>query len=157
MSIRISKIVTGGQTGADRAALDVAMELDIPHTGKVPRGRRAEDGRIPDRYTGLEELHSARYGDRTRSNVCESDATLIVTFGEPTGGTALTEKIANRHGRPCLVLDMERISSDAAAARCREFLEEKRPAALNVAGPRASGEPRIYEAVRGLLTRVLEV
>mgnify|MGYP003793290687 CR=1 FL=1 len=89
----IKKIVSGGQTGVDRAALDVAMQLGIPVGGWCPRGRRAEDGRIPDSYP-LREASSVNYAKRTELNVRDSDGTLILSGGPLTGGTALTESLA---------------------------------------------------------------
>src|SRR5213080_1459301 len=100
----ISKIVSGGQTGVDRAALDVALELGIPCGGWCPIGRRAEDGVIPDRYP-LRQAPSANYADRTALNVRDSDGTLILARGPLRGGTALTKTFAERYGRPYLVVD----------------------------------------------------
>lgn len=144
------KIISGGQTGADRAALDAAMEAGLVHGGWLPRGRKAEDGPVPARYR-LQEMASANYRDRTRKNILESDGTLIVSFGPLTGGSALTEALAIRHDRPCLHLDLEHITLDRAAVFAQQWLEKYSIATLNVAGPRASGEPRIYAAVKELL------
>jgi len=147
------KIISGGQTGADRAALDAAMELGIPHGGWLPRGRKAEDGPVPARYS-LQELASHNYRDRTRKNILESDGTLIVSFGPLSGGSALTEALAIRHDRPCLHLDLEHIQPSRAAAALEQWLEKFAIATLNVAGPRASGEPRIYDSVKELLLSI---
>ena len=84
----IDKIVSGGQTGADRAALDVALELGLSTGGWIPRGRRAEDGAIPERYEELVESDSESYERRTELNVRDSDATVVFSFGPPTGGSA---------------------------------------------------------------------
>ncbi len=153
--IVIEKIVSGGQTGADRAALDVALELGIPAGGWVPRGRRAEDGRIPDRYEGLREADSDAYRTRTELNVVDSDATLVLAFGPPTGGTALTVEMARGHARPLLILDLEQQPRAEAAASLRRWLAEVRPRVLNVAGPRLSGEPRIATATAAILRAAL--
>ena len=88
-------IVSGGQTGVDRAALDLALERDLPCRGWCPRGRRAEDGPLNPRYPLLETT-SAKYGQRTRANVREADGTLILAIGALTGGTALTRAFAER-------------------------------------------------------------
>ena len=149
------RIVSGGQTGADRAALDVARELGITTGGWVPRGRRAEDGPIPARYLGLVETESDDYADRTDRNVRDADATLVLCFGPPTGGTALTVRRARSRGRPLLVLDLEATSAASAAAALRAWLAAERPAVLNVAGPRLSSEPRIAEATAALLRAAL--
>jgi len=99
------RIVSGGQTGVDRAALDVALSLPIPCGGWCPKGRRAEDGTIPDRYP-LEETPSADYQQRTEWNVRDSDGTLVLCMGKPSGGTALTIKFVRKHERPCLIIDL---------------------------------------------------
>jgi hypothetical protein len=132
----LGRIVSGGQTGVDRAGLSLAISLGIPHGGWVPAGRRAEDGSIPARFDGLRETDSAEYAVRTRWNVRDSDATLIVTWGTPTGGTRLTVDAAKRMGRPVFVADLERPGVLAAASG---WLAEIRPATLNIAGPRESG------------------
>jgi len=144
------KIISGGQTGADRAALDAAIKMGIPHGGWLPKGRKTEDGPLPKRYA-LRELDSDNYKKRTEKNVIASDGTLIVAYGPLTGGTALTESLTIKHDRPCLVLDLEEISPVQAVEATRKWLMEKRISILNVAGPRASGEPRIYKAVKKLL------
>jgi hypothetical protein len=151
----VEKICSGGQTGADRAALEVAMEHGLATGGWVPRGRRAEDGRVPERYRGLVETESPSYAQRTEANVRDCDATLVVSFGRPRGGTALTARLARRLGRPLLVLDLAGLGRGEAAARLAAWLAEVRPRVLNVAGPRASQEPRIGEAVRDVLRSAL--
>jgi hypothetical protein len=147
------KIISGGQTGADRAALDSAIELGIPHGGWLPRGRKSENGPLPESYA-LQELDSDNYRDRTEKNVTVSDGTLIVSFGPLTGGSALTESFTLKHDRPCLVLDLEQVSHSAAVTALENWIKRYRILIMNVAGPRASGEPRIYEAVRRLLLAV---
>ncbi|HVU87102.1 MAG TPA: putative molybdenum carrier protein [Pirellulales bacterium] len=148
------KIVSGGQAGADRAALDVAIELAIEHGGWVPRGRWAEDGPLPPRYR-MQESESAQPAERTEGNVRDSDATLIFSHGPPTGGTALTARVAERLRKPALSIDLA-VSDEAAAARdITAWLQRVRPQVLNVAGPRASNDPLIYDAVSRVLRRVL--
>lgn len=152
---KLEKIVSGGQTGADRAALDVAIALGIATGGWVPHGRRSEDGRIPVRYSGLIETDTESYQTRTALNVRDSDATLIFSFGEPTSGTALTLKLAQSSGKPFLAVDLESLSQEEAAGRVREWLVDTGVRVLNVAGPRESGEPRITAAVTSVLTEAL--
>ncbi|BCO10364.1 hypothetical protein GF1_27400 [Desulfolithobacter dissulfuricans] len=147
------KIISGGQTGADRAALDAAIRLNIPHGGWLPRGRRTEEGSLPSRYR-LQELPSANYRDRTRQNILDSDGTLIVSFGPLTGGSALTEALAIRHRRPCLHIDLELWQPERAKKAIEQWLRDHNIETLNVAGPRASGEPRIYRAVFDLLLQI---
>lgn len=141
------KIVSGGQTGVDRAALDVAAELGLERGGWCPRGRLAEDGCIADRYP-LEETPSRRYSQRTRWNVRDSDATLILTVGSPSGGTALTIRAAEAQGRPHFVVDLV---PDPDPAPLLSWLDEQVVSTLNVAGPRESGVPGIYERARAHL------
>ncbi len=144
-------LVSGGQTGVDRAALDVALELGIPCGGWCPRGRLAEDGRIDLSYP-LRETASADYTERTRRNVVESDATLVVTMGPPLGGTALTIAEAGHSSKPCLVLDL--LSREAGPDAVEDWLAAIRPERLNVAGPRESEAPGVYARTRALLERV---
>jgi len=145
------KIISGGQTGADLAALDAAIQLGLPHGGWLPRGRKTEAGPLPQSYR-LKALHSAKYRDRTQKNIQESDGTLIVSFGPLSGGSALTEALAIRYNRPCLHLDLTLMDQPMAVTTIKKWLDEYRIETLNVAGPRASGEPRIYRAVFDLLT-----
>jgi hypothetical protein len=150
----IKKIVSGGQTGADRAALDFAIGRGILHGGWVPKGRRTEDGRLPERYH-VNEMASASYPKRTERNVIDSDGTVVITHGAPTGGSALTLKMARAHGRPSLHLDLDRITVDQAAEQLLEWIVEFRISVLNVAGPRASEDPKIYDAAIEVLTHAL--
>ena len=153
--IAVEKIVSGGQTGADRAALDVAVELGLVAGGWIPKGRRAEDGTVPHRYDGLVEAESESYDHRTELNVRDSDATVVFSFGPPTGGSASTAKLAGSLGKSLLTLDLEVSSTDEAVARLRSWLAETRPRVLNVAGPRLSQEPRIAEATAMILRRAI--
>lgn len=139
------RIVSGGQTGVDRAALDVALALGIECGGWCPKGRRAEDGPIDPHYP-LIETPSRSYLDRTRRNVRDSDATLVLAWGEPSGGTKRTVAIARTLHRPVLVLDLETDDHPAALRRAREWLASEEPAILNVAGPRESTRSGAYDA-----------
>ncbi len=149
--VRPAKIVSGGQTGVDRAALDVAIELGIAHGGWCPRGRLAEDGRIPARYL-LTETDSPDYPVRTERNVLDSDATLILCRGRPAGGTELTLRLARRHGRPALVVDL---AAKPDAGKVRRWLARHARGALNVAGPRESQSPGIAAEAAEFLRRAL--
>jgi hypothetical protein len=144
-------IISGGQTGADQAALDAAIELDLPHGGWLPKGRKTENGPLPMHYA-LHEMDSFRYRDRTEKNILAADGTLIFSFGPLTGGSALTEALAIRHNRPFLHIDLELIEKEHAAALVEQWFREEKLEVVNVAGPRASSEPRIYKAVYSLLT-----
>ena len=149
----VRKIVSGGQTGVDRAALDVARRHDIPHGGWCPRGRRAEDGEIPGYYM-LSETPLEEYSQRTEWNVRDSDGTLIITRGEPSGGTALTVDQARQYDRPLLFCDLDR--EPQPVEEIRSWIEEWDIHVLNVAGPRSSELNHIYEDAVELLSRVFE-
>ncbi len=151
MRAPLEKIVSGGQTGVDRAALDVALELGIGCGGWCPKGRRAEDGRIPRRYP-MRETPGQTYETRTRLNVDDSDATLVLTHSQPTGGTALTIDIARELGRPLLVADP---IDPAANETVVQWLVANHVTLLNVAGPRESTEPGIYRQAAAFLKRLL--
>jgi hypothetical protein len=146
----IQKIISGGQSGVDRAALDVALELGISCGGWCPRGRLAEDGLIADRYP-LRETPTEIHAQRTEWNVRDSDGTLIVTRGRPTEGTALTISIAARLRRPHFVLDLA-ASPDLSGART--WMRQHEIRTLNVAGPRESKCPGIYAAAAELLRQL---
>jgi hypothetical protein len=150
----IMKVVSGGQTGVDRAALDAALAAGLPVGGWCPKGRRAEDGVIDARYP-LTETRTADYAERTRANVRDSDGTLVLTGvltrGAPVGGTALTIAFARKMGRPLLVLDL----NDAAPQDALAWIAAGRIATLNVAGPRESGAPGIYGQARAFLDALL--
>jgi hypothetical protein len=153
---RIAEIWSGGQSGVDRAAHDAALELGVPIRGWIPRDRGAEDGRIDDRYVGLVETESTDVSVRTERNVRDSDATLILTFGPPTGGTEWTRRSALSHGRPMLVLDLKSLDVPDAAAQASDWLATlTQPVRLNVAGPRASKAPAIYQLARRVVTLIL--
>jgi hypothetical protein len=147
----LERIVSGGQTGVDRAALDVARELLIPRGGWCPRGRRAEDGVIPAGYE-LQETLSPGYPQRTEWNIRDSDGTLILTCGRPRGGTALTLRLARKLAKPFLVLDLD---GDPGPVELREWVESHHIRVLNVAGPRESGLPGIYSQARLALLGLL--
>jgi hypothetical protein len=151
----IRKVVSGGQTGVDRAALDAAIEAGYACGGWCPRGRRAEDGAISDHYP-LKETSSADYLDRTRRNVEDSDGTLIVAPGEPVGGTRATLVHATRTRKPVLVVDPAEFIGDTDLAAIADWLEDHGVRVLNVAGPRESGHPGIYLEARDLIARLLE-
>jgi hypothetical protein len=150
-------IISGGQTGVDRAALDAAHELGIPRGGYIPRGRWTETGALPVEYENMVETQSAGPSRRTKLNVRESDATLIITRGQCDGGTLLTVETARKSGRPHLVIDLdEKDQRTAVATAISAWLEAVAPARLNVAGPRASKDPEIYADAKRLLLGVFD-
>lgn len=145
------RIISGGQTGVDRAALDVAQALGIPCGGWCPHGRKAEDGPIDRRYP-LQETTGSDPGQRTRRNVADADATLVLAPQPLSAGTALTRECANHLGKKLLVIEPS--ESDATHEAIADWLAECAPEVLNVAGPRESESPGIYLESRALLTRL---
>jgi len=150
----LRRIVSGGQAGVDRGALDAAMAAGLEHGGYCPRGRRAEDGAIPDRYR-LEELAARAYRTRTEANVIHSDGTLVLAPGSPSGGTKLTVELARRHQRPLLVVDIDRESLEQSVARAVAWLASVRIEVLNVAGPRESGRPGIAARAQAIIAAII--
>ncbi len=148
---RPGKIISGGQTGVDRAALDVALSLGIPAGGWCPAGRTAEDGVIPPRYP-LQELSDGGYLERTERNVAEAEGTVIVHGGVLRGGSKATADFCAAEGKPCLLLDISRLAPAAAAEELARFVRANRLAILNVAGPRASEWPQGYDVAREILS-----
>jgi len=144
---------SGGQTGVDRAAWDAAIEVGLPQSGWVPKGRLAEDGRIPDRYV-CGETESADYAVRTERNLRESNATLILCFGPPSGGTEFTFHLCKRHRRPHLLLDLDRENEENAEEMALQFLRKSKPAVLNVAGPRGSSHADVYPRAKRFLSHL---
>ncbi len=166
--MRITHIVSGGQTGADRGGLDVAIELGIPHGGWCPKGRKAEDGPIPDKYR-LEEMGTDSYVARTEANVVNSDATIVFANKRATGGSLQTLEFCRKHGKPYLHIALEDVSRERAVEKLLAWLSgdpaynayedyEARPSAecvLNVAGSRESESPGIRQQVRDIMLGAL--
>lgn len=149
---KIKKIISGGQTGADRAALDFAISHKIPHGGWCPLGRLSEAGRLPQKYQ-LQETPLQDYAQRTEWNVRDSDATVIFSvLPHLSGGSLMTWDFAKHLQRP--VLHVCRESLFDPAAEINTFLQRHQPEILNIAGPRASKEPGIYEFVMDVLSQV---
>jgi putative molybdenum carrier protein len=149
--MELARIVSGGQSGVDLAALDAALAAGFPCGGWVPRGRFNEDGPLDPRYP-VRETDRRKLAQRTEWNVRDSDATLILSRGALTGGSALTEKLAQRYAKPCLHVDLAALSPREAVARITQWLEDVHGTVLNVAGPRRSNDPEIY----ALAYRVIE-
>lgn len=140
----LKKIISGGQTGADRGALDAAIKLGISHGGWIPKGRKTEAGPLPDKYQ-LTEMKTVSYAARTERNIIDSDGTLILSHGSLRGGSALTLRLAAKHGRPCLHMDLSMTPKFQAALKISQWLSDHGIRVLNVAGPRASHDSAIYE------------
>ncbi len=153
----LEKIVSGGQSGVDRAALDAALASGFPCGGWAPKGRQAEDGVIPARYP-LDECGLGGFEERTRLNVRDSDATLILSRGKDPaalgGGTGLTIEWAEKLSKPYLIVDLDQpVDPDGVA----DWLQGSGAAVLNVAGPRESAVPGIYEAAAAFIKVLLAV
>jgi hypothetical protein len=136
----VIRIISGGQTGVDRGALDAALDADWPCGGYCPEGRLAEDGIIPDRYP-LEELPGKDYLERTIRNLQEAGGTIIIYFGSLSGGTEKTLFECIAQERPYLLIDAQEVAVGQAAHRIQAFVQAHQLGSLNIAGPRASHEP----------------
>lgn len=149
----LKKIVSGGQTGVDRAALDAAISMHISYGGWCPKGRLAEDGLIPQKYH-LDETPHPDYAERTEWNVRDSDGTLIIIREPPEGGTKLTLDKAIVSGKPYFVLNINRAE---LFEQFIDWIRENPIRVLNIAGPRESQSPGIYEAAFALIQRLFSV
>ena len=147
------KIISGGQTGVDRAALDAAIKMDIAHGGWIPKGRLTEEGPLPESYA-MRETQGSDYAERTGKNIEEADATLIISRGKLTGGSALTLRLAKEYQKPCLHIDLEQQAAFQAAITISQWIAGEQIEILNVAGPRASKDPQIYSKTRKLLETI---
>ncbi len=146
----VSRIVSGGQTGADRGALDWAIRNNVPHSGWCPRGRKAEDGPLDPKYL-LQETESAGYLQRTRQNVVDSDGTLIVNLGKLDGGTLATAKLAQKLDKPHIVVQLDSGAGDEDVKKLMDWLNRESISTLNIAGPRESKRPGIYSLANDIL------
>ena len=140
----IRKIISGGQIGADQAALDVAIKLGFPHGGWIQKGRKTQSGILPAKYQ-LKELPTAGYKRRIEQNVIDSDGTVIISHGEPTGGAEYSRKMADKHRRPCLHVDLKESSTFVIASKINTWVLENNIEVLNVTGSRASEDSTIYK------------
>lgn len=148
------KVVSGGQTGVDRGALDAALDAGVACGGWCPEGRMAEDGRIEDRYP-LTELKHGGYRQRTIQNVLDSDATLILYFTEIEGGTEQTRNHCVNRNKPYMLINVDELPVESAAELVLDFIEKNQIETLNVAGPRQSKSPKAHEAAYGVVSQLL--
>ena len=152
----LKKIMSGGQTGADRAALDVALKFDIPHGGWIPKGRKTEKGPLPVKYQ-LQEMPTDSYPARTEKNVIDSDGTLIIARGKLTGGSDYTRKMTLKHRKQLLGIDLNLTGHYDAASLAASWIRMQHVNVLNVAGPRASEDRQIYSDVVIILEQVVQI
>ena len=150
----LKKIISGGQTGADRAALDIAIKFNIEHGGWVPKGRKAEDGQISHNYN-MQEMLTSDYSKRTEQNILDSHGTLIISNGKLKTGSLLTKNFAFKHKIPCFHIDVLKIDEFEASIILNEFISENKIKILNVAGPRKSNDPEIYTCVKIILETLI--
>lgn len=154
-TMKLRKIVSGGQTGADQGALAACVQKNFPYGGWVPKGRRSEKGKVPHKYR-MRQHWSRHYPPRTEKNVLDSDGTVIFTFGRPDGGSLLTIDFAKKHKRPWLAVDLLQ-PRGAAVAKVVRWIRRRLPdgAVLNVAGSRRSKAPGIHMAVKKVMGEVI--
>ena len=150
----IQKIISGAQTGADRAGIDAAIESGIDYGGWVPKGRKAEDGTVPAKYTKLHEMTKGGYPKRTEQNVLDSDGTVIFGYGKLTTGSVLTLKLAKQHKKPYLHIDLDLVKDPVPAIKA--WIVEWDIKVLNVAGRSESKAPGIYDVVKYIIKQVLK-
>jgi putative molybdenum carrier protein len=149
------KIISGGQTGVDRAALDVALKHEIECGGYCPAGRLDEFGRIPDQYP-LQELEVGGFTERTLQNVRDSDGTVIIYAGKLSGGTEQTVRFCVEQPRPYELIDASKVSAEDAAKLISNFIRKHKIEILNVAGPRQGEWPEGYDFACRTLDRFLK-
>jgi hypothetical protein len=139
----LEKIISGGQLGADQAALDAAIKYNFPHGGWIQKGRKLKNGLLPVKYK-LEEMPVAGYKERIEQNVIDSDGTVIFSHGNLSGGADYSRKMTERHNRPTLHIDLNDTAEVTAASIINTWVIENNIEVLNVAGSRASEDPDIY-------------
>ena len=150
----IEKIISGGQTGADIAGVDAAIFCNFPYGGWLPKGRKTENGIVPEMYTNFREMTRGGYPMRTEQNVKDADGTVIFTFGNLSGGSALTKKVAVKNRKPWLHIDLE-IEANPAT-KIKNWVIDWDIKILNVAGKSASKAPAIYNRVKEIITQLLQ-
>ena len=152
----IKKIISGGQTGVEQAALDAAIQWNIDYGGWIPKGRKTETGQLPNKYK-MKEMPTTNYSIGIEKNVDDSDGTLIISRGNLTGGSKFAEEIALRYKKPCLHIDLDKIEAFSAAQKISNWISDSSIDILNVTGPRSSENPGIYQSALNLLLTVFHM
>ncbi|MEO0900298.1 MAG: putative molybdenum carrier protein, partial [Bacteroidota bacterium] len=155
--MKIFRIVSGGQTGVDRAAWDIAIEKGLKYGGWVPKGRKDENGEIPSKYQFFQESDSSDNKIRTELNVLDSDGTLILAKGKLSGGTKYTAEMALKHNKPVKYVDFTSETKVKDFIATLEWLQANNVETLNVAGPRLTEDPEIYSEAKEFLSNLLGV
>ena len=145
----IKKIISGAQTGADRGGIDAAIECGVEYGGWLPKGRMAEDGKVPARYDAMVEMTRGGYPKRTEANVVDSGGTVVFSYGKLTGGSALTRRLCKKHGKPFLYVDLGKDPDPVYLLS--DWVTEWDIKILNVAGSRESKHPGIHDQVMGII------
>jgi hypothetical protein len=140
----LKKIISGGQVGADQAALDAAIKCNFPHGGWIQRGRKTQNGILPEKYH-LKEMSVSGYKERIEQNVIESDATVIISHGDLSGGANYGRKMAKKHNRPCLHIDLSKTPAFISSSEINTWIIENTIEILNVTGSRASEDGDVYK------------
>ena len=153
---KISKVISGGQSGSDIAGIDAALSIGLDYGGSIPKGRKTEDGTLPEKYDKIIELETTSYPVRTEKNVMDSSATLIFTYNKMGSGSALTVKMAKKHHKPYLHINLQKKTDSEAITEVSEWLNKVKPSVLNVAGSRESSAIGIYSTVYNILREVLK-
>jgi len=151
----IQKIVSGGQTGADRAGIDAAIESGVDYGGWLPKDRKAEDGIVSPKYTKLKEMTKGGYSKRTEQNIIDSDGTVIFGHGKLTTGSALTLKFAKQYKKPYLHIDLDIVQNPVPSIK--DWIIDWDIKTLNIAGRKASKATQIYDKVKDIIKQVLSL
>ena len=146
----LKKIISGGQVGADQAALDAAIKCNFPHGGWIQKGRKTQTGVLPEKYH-LIEMPAAGYKERIEQNVVQSDGTVIVSHGDLSGGADYSWKMAMKHHRPCLHIDLSQTPASVSSAEINTWIIENSIKVLNVTGSRASEDGDVYKETAGII------
>lgn len=150
----IKKIVSGGQIGADQAALDVAIKLGVPHGGWIQKGRKTQRGTLPEKYQ-LKEMPIAGFKERIEQNVIDSDGTLIISHGDLTGGADYSQKMAKEHKRPFLHIDLNETPAVMAGSKINTWIIKNDIEVLNVTGSRTSEDSKIYKETMVIVEEII--
>ena len=150
----LRKIISGGQTGVEQAALDAAIKYNFSHGGWIQKGRKTEDGILPYEYK-LKELNSGAHPNYTEKNVINSDGTLIISHDKLKGGSVLPRRLAKKYNRQFLHINLDETPAFIAASKINNWIIEYDIEILNVTGSRAGKDPKIYEVVKYIIEGVI--